>query len=173
MSFRRRLWPQHGLWQHADFLKLWSAQTISQVGSQISGLVLPLVAVLTLHASAFEVAALVVVDFLPFLLFSLPAGVWVDRLPRRPIMVIADLGRALALVSIPVAMFVGDLTLWQLYVVGFATGTLTVFFEVAYQSYLPSLVERRELVEGNAKLETTRSLALTGGPPWAACSSTL
>ena len=105
-----------------------------------------------------------VVDFLPFLLFSLPAGVWVDRLPRRPIMVIADLGRALALVSIPVAVFVGDLTLSQLYVVGFATGTLTVFFEVAYQSYLPSLVERRELVEGNAKLETTRSLALTGGP---------
>jgi MFS family permease len=164
MSFRRRLWPQHGLWQHADFLKLWSAQTISQVGSQISGLVLPLVAVLTLHASAFEVAALSVVDFLPFLLFTLPAGVWVDRLPRRPIMVIADVGRSLALVSIPVAVFVGDLTLSQLYVVGFATGTLTVFFEVAYQSYLPSLVERGELVEGNAKLETTRSLALTGGP---------
>ena len=97
MSFRRTLWPQHGLWQHADFLKLWSAQTISQVGSQISGLVLPLVAVLTLHASAFEAAALSVVDFLPFLLFTLPAGVWVDRLPRRPIMVIADVGRSLAL----------------------------------------------------------------------------
>lgn len=164
MSFRRRLRPQHGLWQHDDFLKLWSAQTISQVGSQISGLVLPLVALLTLHASGFEVAALSVVDFLPFLLFTLPAGVWVDRLPRRPIMVIADVGRGLALVSIPVAVFVGDLTLSQLYVVGFTTGTLTVFFEVAYQSYLPSLVERSELVEGNAKLETTRSLALTGGP---------
>jgi MFS family permease len=127
-------------------------------------LVLPLVALLTLHASAFEVAALSVVDFLPFLLFTLPAGVWVDRLPRRPIMVIADVGRALALVSIPVAVFVGDLTLSQLYVIGFATGTLTVFFEVAYQSYLPSLVARSELVDGNAKLETTRSLALIGGP---------
>jgi len=164
MTPLRRLWPQHGLWQHADFLKLWSAQMISQVGSQISGLVLPLVALLTLHASAFEVAVLSVVDFLPFLLFTLPAGVWVDRLPRRPIMVIADVGRSLALVSIPVAVFVGVLTLSQLYVVGFATGTLTVFFEVAYQSYLPSLVERSELLEGNAKLETTRALALTGGP---------
>jgi MFS family permease len=164
MSLLRRLWPQHGLWQHADFLKLWSAQTISQVGSQISGLVLPLVALLTLHASAFEVAALSVVDFLPFLLFTLPAGVWVDRLPRRPIMVIADVGRALVLVSIPVAVLVGGLTLSQLYVVGFATGTLTVFFEVAYQSYLPSLVERSDLVDGNAKLETTRSSALIGGP---------
>jgi MFS family permease len=164
MSLLRRLWPQHGLWQHADFLKLWSAQTISQVGSQISGLALPLVALLTLHASAFEVAALSVVDFLPFLLFTLPAGVWVDRLPRRLIMVIADVGRALALVSIPVAVFVGDLRLPQLYIVGFATGTLTVFFDLAYQSYLPSLVERNELVDGNAKLEISRSSALIGGP---------
>jgi MFS family permease len=96
---------------------------------------------------AFEVAALSVVDFLPFLLFTLPAGVWVDRLPRRPIMVAADVGRALALASIPVAVFAGDLTLSQLYVVGFVTGTLTVFFEVAYQSYLPSLVARREPVD--------------------------
>ena len=125
-----------------DFLKLWSSADDQPGRLADQRLVLPLVAVLTLHASAFEVAALAVVDFLPFLLFTLPAGVWVDRLPRRPIMVIADLGRALALVSIPVAVFVGDLTLSQLYVVGFATGTLTVFFEVAYQSYLPSLVER-------------------------------
>jgi MFS family permease len=169
MSLLRRLWPRHGLWQHADFLKLWSAQTISQVGSQISGLALPLVALLTLHASAFEVAALSVVDFLPFLLFTLPAGVWVDRLPRRPIMVIADVGRALALVSIPVAVFVGDLRLPQLYIVGLATGTLTVFFDLAYQSYLPSLVERNELVDGNAKLEISRSSALIGGPALAAC----
>ena len=82
------LWPRGGLWRHADFLKLWSAQSISQLGTQISGIALPLVALYALHASAFQVAALGTVEFLPFLLFTLPAGVWVDRLRRRWIMVV-------------------------------------------------------------------------------------
>jgi MFS family permease len=164
MAPHRGLWPRGGLWRHADFLKLWSAQTISQFGTQISGIALPLVAVLVLHASAFQVAALGTVEFLPFLLFTLPAGVWVDRLPRRPILVIADFGRALALGSVPVAAAVGHVTLVQLYVAGFVTGTLTVFFDVSYQSYLPSLVERDRLVDGNAKLEISRSAAQVGGP---------
>src|SRR6266581_7005380 len=112
------LWPQGGLWRHADFLKLWSAQSVSQFGSNISEIALPLVAVLVLHATAFQVAALGTVDFLPFLLFTLPAGVWVDRLPRRPILVIADLGRALALGSIPLAAAIHHLTLAQLYLAG-------------------------------------------------------
>ena len=150
--------------RQGDFLKLWSAQTISQFGSQISALALPLVAVLVLQATAFAVAALAVVDFLPFLLFTLPVGVWVDRLPRLPIMVVADVGRAVALASVPVEAAVGQLTLTQLFVVGFTTGTLTVFFEVSYQAFLPSLVERSRLVEGNGKLEATRSAALIGGP---------
>jgi len=158
------LWPRGGLWRHADFLKLWSAQSVSQFGSNISQIALPLVAVLVLHATAFQVAALGTVDFLPFLLFTLPAGVWVDRLPRRPILVIADLGRALALGSIPLAATVHHLTLAQLYVAGFVTGTLTVFFDVSYQSYLPSLVDRAQLVDGNAKLEISRSAAQIGGP---------
>ena len=158
------LWPRGGLWRHADFLKLWTAESVSQFGSNISQIALPLVAVLSLHATAFQVAALGTVDFLPFLLFSLPAGVWVDRLPRRPIMVTADLGRALALGSIPVAAAFGHLTLAQLYIAGFITGTLTVFFDVSYQSFLPSLVDRSQLVEGNAKLEITRSAAQIGGP---------
>ena len=81
------LWPRGGLWRHADFLKLWSAQSISQIGTQISGIALPLVALYTLHATAFQVAALGTVEFLPFLVFTLPAGVWVDRLRRRWIMV--------------------------------------------------------------------------------------
>ena len=103
-------------------------------------------------------------DLLPFILFALPAGVWVDRLPRRPVMIVADLGRAAALASIPAAKALGGLTIWQLYVVGFLTGTLTVFFDVAYQAYLPSLVGREHLVEGNSKLEISRSGAQLGGP---------
>ena len=135
------------------------SQTISLFGSQISDLALPFVAILTLKATTFEVAALAVVDRLPFVLFTLPAGVWVDRLRRRPILIAADWGRGAALVSIPVAYAAGVLTLSQLYVVGFLTGTLTVFFDVAYQSYLPSLVERHQLADGNAKLQTSGSAA--------------
>jgi MFS family permease len=117
-----------------------------------------------LHASAFRVALLGTVDFLPFILFALPAGVWVDRLPRRLVMIVADVGRAVALASIPVAKAAGGLTIWQLYAVGFVTGTLTVFFDVAYQAYLPTLVGREHLLDGNSKLETSRSGAQLGGP---------
>ena len=160
----RSLWPRGPLWRHGDFLKLWSAETISQFGTQVTGLALPLVAVITLDVSAFEVSALVVVEFAPFLLISLPAGVWVDRLPRRPILIFGDLGRAVLLGTIPAAYAVDVLTIWQLYVVGFFVGVCTVFFDVAYQSYLPSLVDREQLVEGNSKLEVSRSGAQLGGP---------
>jgi MFS family permease len=156
--------PSGDLWCHDDFLRLWAAQTVSQFGSQISLLALPLVAIVALNSSTFEVAALGAIEFLPFLLFALPAGVWVDRLPRRPILVIADFGRAFALLSIPISAVFDVLTIWQLFAVGFATGTLTVFFDVAYQSYLPSLVARDQLVDGNAKLEVSRSAAQVGGP---------
>ena len=160
----RRLWPTGGLWRHADFLKLWSAETVSQFGSQVTGLALPLVAVLVIEASAFEVSALFVIEFLPFILFAIPAGVWVDRLKRKPILVIADIGRAALLGSIPIAYAFDVLTLGQLYVVGFFVGICTVFFDVSYQSYLPSLVAREQLVEGNSKLEVSRSVAQVGGP---------
>ena len=160
----RSLWPRGRLWRHGDFLKLWSAETISQFGTQVTGLALPLVAVITLDVSAFEVSALVVVEFAPFLLISLPAGVWVDRLPRRPILIFGDLGRAVLLGTIPAAYALDILTIWQLYVVGFFVGVCTVFFDVAYQSYLPSLVDREQLVEGNSKLEVSRSCAQLGGP---------
>jgi MFS family permease len=160
----RSLWPRGGLWRNPDFLKLWGAQTVSQLGTQVSGLAIPLAAILVLHASAFEVASLGTVEFSPFLLFALPAGVWVDRMRRKPILVAADLGRAAALASIPVVYALGRLTIWQLYGVGFAVGTLTVFFDVSYQSILPSLIERRHLVDGNAKLEMSRSTAAVAGP---------
>jgi len=153
-----------GLWLHRDFRSLWAAETISVFGTGISQLALPLVAVITLEASAFEVALLGVVEFLPFILISLPAGVWVDRMRRKPILVTADIGRALLLASIPAAYWLDILTIWQLYVVGFVVGILTVFFDVAYQSYLPSLVARDQLVEGNSKLEISRSAAQLASP---------
>jgi MFS family permease len=160
-------WPRSGLWRHGDFMRLWSAQTISQFGSQITYLALPLAAIVVLDASAFEVAALAAIEWAPWLLFSLPVGAWVDRLPRRPILVLADVGRALVLVSVPLAYAADVLTIWQLYAVGFVTGVLTVFFDVAYQSYLPSLVDRGQLQEGNSKLEISRSGAQLAGPGFA------
>jgi MFS family permease len=152
------------LWRQPDFLKLWSAQTLAQFGTQVSLLAIPLVAALTLDVTPFEFGLLTTVEFLPFVLISLPAGVWVDRLRRRPILILGDIGRGLALLSIPVAFVLGALTIWQLYVVGFIVGCLTVFFDVAYQSYLPSLVEREEILDGNSKLEISRSAAQIAGP---------
>ena len=159
-----KLWPSGGLWRHPDFLKLWSAETVSRFGSEFTLLALPLAAIDVLDASAFEVAALTTVEFLPFLLVSLPAGVWVDRLRRRPILIVGDLARAALLASIPIAYAFDALTIWQLYAVGFCVGIGTVFFDVAYQSYLPSLVNRSQLVDGNAKLEISRSASQLAGP---------
>jgi MFS family permease len=159
-----RLWPTTGLWRHGDFLRLWSGQTISQFGSQISNLAIPLAAIIVLDASAFEVALLSGIEFLPFLLLTLPAGVWVDRLRKRPILIWSDAGRALALVSVPIAYAFGALTIWQLFVVGFVIGSLTVTFDVAYQTYLPSLVGRSELVSGNSLLEVSRNAGQIAGP---------
>jgi MFS family permease len=152
------------VWRDPDFLKLWAAQAISQLGTQVTLLALPLAAIIVLDASATEVALLGAVEVLPFLLFTLPAGVWVDRLPRRPILVVTDLARAAALTSIPLAYAVDALTLPHLYVVAFAMGVLSVFFDVSYLAYLPSLVERRELGTANSKLEATRSAAQVAGP---------
>jgi MFS family permease len=145
-------------------MKLWSAETVSQFGTQISLLAFPITAVLILHANALELGILGTVQFLPFILVGLPAGVWVDRMRRRPILIAGDVGRAVALASIPIAYELDALTLGQLYVVAFLTGVLTVFFDVAYQSFLPTLVGREHLVEGNGKLEISRSAAQIGGP---------
>jgi MFS family permease len=155
---------RRSLLRHPDFLKLWSAETVSQFGTQVSQLAIPLVAALILAVEPFEFALIGFFAFLPFILLSLPAGAWVDRLRRRPILIVGDLGRALLLASIPIAYALGALTVWQLYVVGFFVGTLTVFFDVAYQSYLPSLVDRDQLIDGNAKLEISRTVAQTAGP---------
>jgi MFS family permease len=159
-----RFWPRGRLWRDVEFLRLWAAQAISQLGTQVTLLALPLAAILVLDASATQVALLGAVEVLPFLLFTLPAGVWVDRLPRRPILVVSDVARAVALASIPLAYAFDALTLPHLFAVAFAIGALSVFFDVSYLAYLPSLIERRDLGAANAKLEGTRSAAQVVGP---------
>jgi MFS family permease len=133
------------------------------LGSAVTLLALPSVAILLLNAKPAQIGILESAQFLAFPILGLPAGVWVDRLHRRSVMIAADIGRAVVLASVPVAWALHVLTLVQLYVVAGIVGVLTVFFDVAYQSYLPSLIERRHLVEGNAKLEVSRSGAQVAG----------
>jgi MFS family permease len=161
-----KLSPEHGetLWHNTDFLKLWAGQTVSLVGSQFTLLALPLAAILLFEATAFQVGVLTSVEFVPFLLFGLPVGVWVDRVRRKPLLVMADAGRFVVLGTIPLAYAFGVLTLAHLYAAAFLTGVGTVIFDVAYGAYLPSVVPRQQLVDGNAKLETSRAGAQLAGP---------
>lgn len=165
MGFVRDRWgSRSGLWRHRDFLHFWSADSLSWFGNQISQLALPLVAVLTLDASAFEVGLLAAIGQLPLFLFGLFAGAWIETRTRRPILISADFGRAALLAVIPVAAWLDRLSMSLLYVVAFAVGVLTVFFDVTYRSYLPSLVGRDKLTEANGKLEASASTAQVGGP---------
>ncbi len=148
-----------GLWHNPDFIKLWTAQTVSVFGSTITREALPLVAILTLAATPAQVGVLSALGMVPALLLGLPAGVWVDRLRRQPILIAADLGRAIILVSIPVAALLGVLSLPQLYLVAVLAGILTLFFNVGDNSYLPTVVKRENLVEANSKLGVTDSLS--------------
>ncbi|HET9689803.1 MAG TPA: MFS transporter [Acidimicrobiales bacterium] len=153
-----------GLWRHRDFLLLWSGQAVSEAGSQVTVLALPLVAIDTLKVGTFAVGALTACTSAAFLFAGLPAGVVVDRTRKRRLMVAADAGRAVVLGSVPVAWWAGALTLAHLYLAAVVTGLLTVFFDVAYQSELPDLVGRDALVEANGKLQATSSGAQVGGP---------
>ncbi len=157
--------PRRSLFRHPDYRKLWTAATVSLFGTQVSQLAIPFIAAVVLHASPGEVGLLTTIDFLPFILFTLPAGVWVDRFPKKRILVFGDLGRAAMLISIPIAWWLGALTIWQLYIVGFVIGTMTVFFDVADQSYLPTILDREDLVDGNAKLQISQSSAQILGQP--------
>jgi MFS family permease len=156
--------PSGALWHHRDFMKMWTGQSISEAGSQVSQLAIPWLAAVGLHATPLEFSLLGVFGFLPFILFALPAGVWVDRLPRLPILVVGDAARAVLLILIPILWAAGVLEIWHLLVLEFVIGIFTVFFDVAYQSYLPSLVDREDLIEGNSKLQLTVSIAQVGGP---------
>ncbi|WP_138732882.1 MFS transporter [Modestobacter excelsi] len=152
------------LLRHRDFRHLWAAETVSQVGTQVTLLALPVVAVTVLDATPLQMGVLTALETAAFLLIGLPAGAWVDRWRRKRVLVTADLVRALVLATLPVAYLLDVLTLGQLFVVAAVTGTATVFFDVAYQSYLPTLVERDQLVDGNGKLEASRAVAQVAGP---------
>lgn len=152
------------LWRNESFLRLWGAQTISLLGSQITLLAVPLIAVVTLDASPLAVGLLAASTTLPAPLFGLLAGVWTDRLRRRPILIATDLGRAVALATIPLALLLDTLSVAFLCLVSFTLGLLGVWFDIAHPSLLPSLVRREQLVDANGRLEVSRSGALIAGP---------
>jgi MFS family permease len=152
------------LWRHADFMKLWAGQTVSELGSVVTRTAVPLVALLVLGAGPFEMALIVVSASLAVLLVGLVAGAWVDRLRRRPLLIWADAIRAVLLFSIPAAWLANVLRIEYLYVVVFLEGSLGALFDAAYPAYVPSLIGVDRVLEGNSKLATSSSLAEIGGP---------
>ena len=152
------------LWGHPDFRRFWTGQTLSFFGSEVTLLALPLTAVVTLDASGVEMGLLAAAGISPALVAGLFAGALVDRTRRRPILIAADLGRAAVLGSVPVVYLLDWLSVWYLCLVAFLAGVLTTFFDIAHASLLPSIVRREQLVEGNSKLEISRSGALILGP---------
>ncbi|MEU8774464.1 MFS transporter [Streptomyces sp. NPDC048606] len=156
--------PPASLWRNRNFLLLWTGQGMGTLGPRVALVAMPLLALEVLDASTFQVSLLTLLGWLPYLVFSLPAGVVADRLDQRRTMIACDLGRMLLLVSIPVASMTGWLSLTYLYVVVATTGTLTVLFTVAYRSQLPKLVGATQLVDANGKLGMSDALAEMGGP---------
>ena len=152
------------LWHHADFLKLWTGETISLFGSQVTTLALPLTAVIVLKASSMQLGFLYAAGFAPYLFITLFAGVWIDHHRRRPILLVTNIGRALLLSLISLLALVGQLRIEELYVIALLTGCFTVFFYLAFQAFLPTLLQRAHLIEGNSKLSATQSMAELGGP---------
>ena len=153
-----------GLFRNFDFLRLWTAQGLSVLGSKLSELAIPLIAVTMLDATPVQMGLLLAAENLPFLLIGLPAGVWVDRMRKRPIMVSADVVRALCLLAIPICAYFEMLSLAVLFVVAFGVGFMNVWFDLAYGSYVPALVPRDRLIEANSKLSISLSAAETCGP---------
>ena len=156
--------PTRSLWRHRDFLLLWGGQSVSEMGSAITQLALPLTAVVVLRASTLQVGLLTSAATLAFALIALPAGAIVDRRAKRWLMIWCDVARMLIIGSVPVAAALGVLTLGQLYAVAVSAGVCTVFFDVSYQSYLPVLIGKDDLVDGNGKLGATQSFAQVAGP---------
>lgn len=152
------------LWRHRDFLSLWAGQSVSEIGSAVTKLALPLTAVVVLDASPFEVGLLTAAATVAFIVVTLPAGPIVDRCPKRTIMILCDAARLLIIGSVPAAWYLGVLGIGQLYAVALAAGACTVFFDVAYQSYVPAIVARDQLADANGRLTTTQELAELTGP---------
>ncbi|MGE5409302.1 MAG: MFS transporter [Syntrophothermus sp.] len=153
------------LFRHRDFRRLWIGESVSAVGSQVTLLALPLMAVLVLDASPLDLGLLTAAGLAPWVLFSLIVGVWVDRLPfLRPVLILSDLGRAAVIASVPLVALAGVVGLPQLYLVAFLAGSLTLVFNVAYVSYLPTLIARDRLVDANGKLQASQAAAQIAGP---------
>jgi MFS family permease len=150
------------LTRNADFVKLWTGQTVSAFGTMFGAL--GLTALVYLHARPSQMGLLAAAEGIPVLLFTLFAGVWVDRLRRRPIMIGADVGRALLLATVPAAAAFGELRIEQLYVVAFFTGILSLSFDLSYRSYLPSVVEPGQILLANGRLQASESIAEVGSP---------
>ncbi|GCB47959.1 MFS transporter [Streptomyces sp. NL15-2K] len=155
---------QGSVWRNRNFTLLWTGQSLSWIGTQITQLAIPLVAVELLDGSPLQVSMVLAAEFLPALLFGVFAGVWVDRLDRRTVLILTDIGRFLSLLAIPVLHWTGHLQFFYLYASVFLTGTLTVFYNAAYQALVPTVVAQEQLLEANGKLEMSRSIAQGAGP---------
>lgn len=153
-----------GLWRHRDFGRLWAGETVEWFSGQITDLAVPTIAILILNASPFQMGVLSALGNVAFPVLGLFAGVMVDRWRRRPVLVWTNIVQVVALGSIPAAFFLGTLSIDQLFLVALIMSVTTVFFAVAYQAYLPTLIGREDLVEGNSKLETSSSAAAVAGP---------
>jgi MFS family permease len=152
------------LWHHSDFLKLWAGDTVTQFTGQVTSLALPTLAILTLDVTGLQLGILAALGFVAFPTLGLFAGVWMDRVRRKRAMIIVNIVRLMTLATVPAAYLLNTLTLYQLYTVSFIMGLCTLFFDVAYQSYLPSLVKREDIVEGNQKLQVSASAGQVFGP---------
>lgn len=152
------------LWHHMDFMRFWTGQSVSQIGSAVTTLTLPLTAITVLRASAFDVGLLTAATYTAFIFISLPAGAIVDRRAKRKIMIWCDVARLAIIGSVPLAALFGVLTMAQLFAVALVAGVFTVFFDVSCQSYVPVLLGRDRLMDGNGKLGTSRSFAQVAGP---------
>ncbi|TQM18534.1 MFS transporter [Microbacterium kyungheense] len=156
--------PKGSLWRDRNFMTLWSGQALSQFGAQITELAIPVLAVLALNATEWEVGVLNAAQVAAFLIVGLPAGAWIDRMRKRHVMMVADAVRAVALATLPVLAMLGVLQIWHMIVVALVMGVATVFFDVSNQSIVPSLVRTNQIAEANGKLQSTEQLANLAGP---------
>lgn len=156
--------PSASLWRDGNFTAFWTAQALSQLGSQLGQLAFPVLAVTLLGATEFEVGILNAAGLAAFLVVGLPAGAWVDRWLKRRTMITADLVRMAAMSAVPLLWWAGSLEIWHLYVISAVVGVATVFFDVSYQSFVPLLVAPGKVGEANSKLEATAQIARIGGP---------
>src|SRR5713226_604 len=152
------------LWRDREFIKLWIGQSVSASGSAITSLALPTAAILALHAGPLQVGLLAAFQRVPFVFLTLFAGVWLDRVRRRPVMIATDIGRAVILAAVPLAAFASALSMAELYVAALLLGICTVFFDVGVLAFLPGLIGRDQLTEGYTKLETSFSISALVGP---------